>query len=383
MIHRTPTNAAAPGVAAQTEVAPARFDAPIAPAPVPAAIPTVATNTGVLPTSSVVPLTVAPPVTVPQAKAPNVETPVDPEKAAAARAAAELLASSLTVEKGPPPAALLEAIKPVAEPSRAAAVRSYWQLSHAWSDYHWCLDEQKRLENIVPSRSAVDSPMLSTARAAAAARVSDAQIAVSAAGEILARSGGSAQIGQSCFPTDVPLVGVYRSYFDVLFANRISPGRTREIDRSLPIRLKSINDLTAAVQSASSAVHYAEEAHAKGEADMRTVLACHEALHNQRRAFLDAVLAYNVDIAEYASTVASPGTPNERFVGMLITTKQSNRTMPAGGINTVSPATAKSSSDGWVPSTQRPTEATSAATQQPTLAPTGPLGQQADPFVPR
>src|SRR5262245_57141875 len=74
-----------------------------------------------------------------------------------------------------------------------------------------------------------------------------------------------------------------------------------------------------------SAVHTAEEAHAKGETDMRTVLACHEQLHAQRRALLDAVLDYNLDIAEYAATVAAPGTPNDKFVTMLIHTRQPER----------------------------------------------------------
>ena len=90
------------------------------------------------------------------------------------------------------------------------------------------------------------------------------------------------------------------------------------------MRLKAINDRTAAVLSAASAIHYAEEAHAKGESDMRTVLSCYEELYRQRRALLDEVLAYNLDIGDYVSTVVSPGTPNDKLVAMLIETKSAD-----------------------------------------------------------
>ncbi len=73
------------------------------------------------------------------------------------------------------------------------------------------------------------------------------------------------------------------------------------------------------------AVHYAEEAHAHGEADVRTVLACHEDLHERRRDFLNAVYNYNLDVAEYAVTVAAPGTPEDKFVAMLIRPKPADR----------------------------------------------------------
>ncbi len=140
-------------------------------------------------------------------------------------------------------------------------------------------------------------------------------------------------------PSDAPLVGPYHTYFTTLFANRQPPGRTLQIDRSLPLRLKAINDRTAAVQSAATAIHSAEEAHAKGESDMRTVLACHEELYRQRRALLDEVLAYNLDIGEYVATVAAPGTPNEKLVAMLIETKPADRVSAVPTATSASPTT--------------------------------------------
>jgi hypothetical protein len=197
----------------------------------------------------------------------------------------------------------------------------------------------------------------------------------------------------------------------------------REIDRALPIRLQSVADRTAAVQSAMSAVHTAEESHAKGETDMRTVLACHEQLHAQRRALLDAVLDYNLDIAEYAAAVAAPGTPNDKFVAMLIHTRQPERlsqvptlatdpSMPpsranldptaflgirpngtgesptagvanGSGRNTTTPQ--PQAHDGWVPSNLHSLEGEPPANPRPIQSSESavPESRRADPFAPR
>ena len=166
------------------------------------------------------------------------------------------------------------------------------------------------------------------------------------------------------------------------------------INQSLPVWQQSINNRTAAIQSALSAIHYAEEGHAKGEADMRTVLVCHEELYNQRRRFLEAVLQYNLDIAEYAVATAPAGTSHERLAAMLIPAKISERVSAVPG---KSPAIfsggGAAHSDGWVPSTLKSLEpettpptrtlqsnpaVTNPAVANPAVA--NPLGQPRDPF---
>ena len=63
---------------------------------------------------------------------------------------------------------------------------------------------------------------------------------------------------------------------------------------------------------------------------MRTVLACHDELHRQRRDFLNAVNDYNVEIAEYAATVAGNAAP-DRLVAMLIHVKPDERVSALSG----------------------------------------------------
>ncbi|HEY2827379.1 MAG TPA: hypothetical protein VGJ04_07235, partial [Pirellulales bacterium] len=172
------------------------------------------------------------------------------------------------------------------------------------------------------------------------------------------------------------------------------------------------------VRSALDAVHYAQEAHTRGEADLRTVLSCFEDLHRQRREFLDAILDYNLDVADYAVAVAAPGTPHDKFVAMLIRPKPVERLSSIPERSTFDSATApsysftpsgsqssnasvvrspnssgqsRSASDGWVPSSLRPLEPESsqavpeyprAAAPPPVVNPVSPLGQQRDPFAP-
>ena len=120
---------------------------------------------------------------------------------------------------------------------------------------------------------------------------------------------------------DPPLVGAYRTYFETLYAGRISPPRLRLIDRTLPIRREAIETHVAAVQAAASAVHAADEARTAGKADLQSLLYCQAELSRQRRAFLAAVRDYNLDIGEYALTVAEPSVPTDRVIGMLIRLK--------------------------------------------------------------
>ena len=332
------------------------------------------------------------------------ENPVDPEKLAAARAAGDLLASSIdNGTAGTTPLRLLDVVAQASEPERYEVIREYWYLVWAWSDYRWAIDEAKRFDVIVPARGAVDAPMLSTARAAAAARVNDAQLIVESAQAALMRTAHLSPQAGSYFPTDAPLVGPYQTYFSVLFAGRPSPGRTWQIDRSLPIRLKTINDRTAAVQSAASAVHYAEEAHARGEVDMRTVLACHDELHEQRRLprcgerlqrrrrrirrhrcrrrCADRLVAMLIHIKPADRVSAVPGRP----IGAIqLPAPPNGATSPAVRNPTGGRPTAAASNDGWVPSTSRSLGAeTPLTTQTPASGTMLPQqsGSQIDPFT--
>jgi hypothetical protein len=349
------------------------------------------------------------------------ETFVDLGQQAAARTAAELLESSfsLSPENTEMSSSLNQLLAHCPEGQRTAVTHAYWRLVLALSQSNWAQDEQKRLEQIVPRSAAIDGPILSTARAAATAQVTDSQLEATTTWAALAEATSSFQEPSQGSPLDTPLVAPYNTYYSQLFGNRPN-GRAWEIDRALPLRWKTISDRAAAVQSALSAMHSAEQAYGKKEVDLQTVLACHENLHTQRREFLNAVLRYNLDVAEYAAAAAPAGTPPEKFVAMLIRPKTTERLSAVPQRSTFSTAagplssgsslskspppasnkgrTAKSSgqshlpaNDGWVPSTQRAMEAesppaieeqTRAAAPPSGVSPSSPLGPQSDPFAP-
>jgi hypothetical protein len=360
------------------------------------------------------PETVTDPRVVPTADQ-TFESNLDRQQLAAAHAASDLLAPSLT--PGAPSeltgrwAPLSSVIANVDEHQRLPAVSAYWRLSRATSDYFWALDEQDRLEKAAPSNGLIKNPMLSTAQATATAHVHEAQLEVTQAQQALLSLTGTTGVAADggILPSDRPLVGPYRTYYETIFANRSPTGRTWEINAALPIQLKVISDRAAAVRSAMDAVHFAEEAHARGEADMRTVIACHEDLHRQRRDFLNAVLNYNLDIGEYAVAVAAPGTPQDKFVAMLIKPKPTERLTAVPerptfeGVVTPSirhesrdergakktDSRNSQSNDGWVPTAQHAVEVGPPAAVEeraretaPADTQTSPLGRQADPFAP-
>ncbi len=201
-----------------------------------------------------------------------------------------------------------------------AIVRGYWKLSAAQADYNWAVDEGARLDQVAAAKG-LESAILSVAQAGGQARVHEAQVGAVAAQQELADLLAWPSTTPLPLAADPPLVGPYRTYFDTLFAGRVPPARTRVIDRSLPIRLQAIQDRTLAVQAASSAIRYAEDARGKGQVDLQALLNCHAELARQRRAFLSTVRDYNLDIGEYALAVADPTLPNERLVAMLIVVK--------------------------------------------------------------
>ena len=167
----------------------------------------------------------------------------------------------------------------------------------------------------------MDATVLATARASTQARLLEAKLGAVTAQQELADLLGIPPNNPLPLASDSPLVGAYRTYFETLYAGRLPPTRLRLIDRTLPIRREAIETHVAAVQAAASAVHAAEDARAKGQADLQNVLLCHAELSRQRRSFLAAVRDYNLDIDEYALTVADPNVPTDRVIGMLIRMK--------------------------------------------------------------
>jgi hypothetical protein len=290
----------------------------------------------------------SPPATTGNTDPNRTAATIDAQTRALANASADLLASALATPSidsldGRPvaldgrPVPLAEALGRGSTSVRRLEVAAlYWKLSLAIADYHWSLAEFEQLRALPGNEDAVDAPLLAAAQAGAQARMLEAKAAAVTLQQELADA-----IGQptQTLPLTVeqPLVGPYRTEFDTIFAGRAAPGRSRAIHRGLPHLREAIDIRTAAVQAASSAVPAAEQAFVKQKIGITTALFAHEELVKQRRAFLNAVRAYNAEIVEYASYVAGPTTSTATLVNMLTRSKPGKLSTGDGSTSSFGP----------------------------------------------
>jgi hypothetical protein len=283
----------------------------------------------------------SPPATTGETDPNGAAAAINAETRALANASADLLAGALATPPidsldGRPvaldgrPVPLAEALGRSSTSVRRLEVAAlYWKLSLASADYHWSLVEFVQLRALPGNEDAVDAPLLTAAQAAAHARMLEAKAAAVTLQQELADAIGQ-PTQQLPLTVEQPLVGPYRTEFDTIFAGRAAPGRSRAIHRALPHWREAIDIRTAAVQAASSAVPAAEQAFVKQKTDITRALLAHQELISQRRAFLNAVRAYNAEIVEYASYVAGPTTSTATLVSMLTRSKPNKPSASAG-----------------------------------------------------
>ena len=263
----------------------------------------------------------------PAAKAAESEPPLAPLNTGAARAGeAESLIDSLAGpgQVGLPgsPTPLVELMSRLIDRRQQIEVtQTYWKLSAAVAEYRICGDSFSRLRQLAPAEdlaAAPNDPLLAARLAAAEARLREAEAEVLAHQYLLAELAGWTAPNTLPLPADLPLVGRYLTEFQQVYSGKIPPPRAYLIDRSLPLRLRSIETRAAAVTAAAHAVEGDADAFSKGQLDRIVVMDSIAELMRQQRAFIVSVLDYNRDIAEYALSIAPPGFASARLVGLLI-----------------------------------------------------------------
>jgi hypothetical protein len=252
-------------------------------------------------------------------------------------------------------------------------VLAYWQLSAAVASYHFAIDEHDQLARLREPAPPRDVARLQAARAAASARLREAELTTVSMQYALSEMVPEVALGRAVMPGDPPFVGVYRTQFESLFANRPAPAGLLRIDRTLPLRLALIDARAAAIEAAEQSTQLAVQAHAAGEASLHELLHVVADLRARREGFLAAVRDYNVDIAAYALAVASDNVGPEILVSMLI-----ESTPPVGSVLITSDPTPQAATPLGGPTVGWPTPAPvggvlphvapSVSTNQPTIA---------------
>lgn len=214
---------------------------------------------------------------------------------------------------------LLEAVARAPDPARRqAVVKHYWFATYLLGEYHFALEELDKLTEMGRPQQQYDQIQYEAARASALARAHEAELNVVVAQYELAELAGLPVVDALPLPSDRPLVGVYGTKFDSLFAGRTPPSQLRRIDRTLPLRQKLIISRTSSVATAQEVFQTDLEAYRGGQVRMASVIESQAKLREARSAFLLAVRQYNFDIAEYATSLSVPGMNAETLVGMLI-----------------------------------------------------------------
>ncbi len=204
------------------------------------------------------------------------------------------------------------------------AVSAYWQLVAAVADYHFRqheVDYLRQLEGFESSATAHSEEHHEAGDplriAAADARRGQAQLNAIEAQHALASWLGVPPTTPLPLPVDRPHVNAYRTYYQQLFPNGGSLA-LRRIDTTLPIRRQEIAIRARCVRRAEQALAIAETAYVSGRGGRRQLLAFLNRLSDEREMFVEAVRKYNVDIGEYAITVARPGAPATDLVAMML-----------------------------------------------------------------
>ncbi|HEV7221210.1 MAG TPA: hypothetical protein VGN42_00815 [Pirellulales bacterium] len=279
----------------------------------------------------------------PAAKAAESEPALAPVNARAARAGeAEALIDSLA---GPGQIALPGSPTPLVElmsrlidrRQQIEVTQTYWKLSAAVAEYRICGDSFSRLRQLAPAEEAAaapNDPLLAARLAAAEARLREAEAEVLAHQYLLAELARWTAPNTLPLPADLPHVGRYLTEFQQVYSGKIPPPRAYLVDRSLPLRLRSIEMRAAAVTAAAHAIEGDADAFSKGQLDRIVVMDSIAELARQQRAFIVSVLEYNRDIAEYALSIAPPGFASARLVGLLIPQRKgdSSQVEPDDGV---------------------------------------------------
>jgi len=245
------------------------------------------------------------------------------------------------------PLSLVEALERSGERTRRLWIsQAYWKVSAGFALLRWSIEALERLELIAPGGDPHDRAVLDVTVSAARADLADARADLVAAQQELVDLVRLPPGDPLPWPVDRPLAGPYQTHFETLFATRPATGRIRAIVRMLPARHEALEAHAAAVAAAQQAMQMAEAAHARGRRPIEAVTAAHAALVGQQREFIAALKAYNLDIAEYAMSVADLSLPDDRFVSMLIGTPIQLRPQP--------PASAGSATSAATPPPQTP-----------------------------
>ena len=217
------------------------------------------------------------------------------------------------------PVPLLEALERSGDRSRRLWItQAYWKLAAAALRHRFAAEAEERLSLVAPGASAEDLVHLELSLEAARGRRSSAAADLVAAQQEVADLVRLPVTDAPAMAADQPLTAAYQTHFETIFASRPATGRVRAIHRQLPLEHRAIVARARATFAAVERFTSMETLNAQGKKPLGAVITANEGIVTHQEAFVDALLDYNLAIAEYVMAVADLSVPDERFAAMLI-----------------------------------------------------------------
>ncbi len=274
----------------------------------------------------------------PRQPAATLAPPADVQSGAPATSASSLVAQYFYVPSKEilpgKPVMLLEAVsRSFDRQQQLQIVRAYWRTARATADLCLCAAYKDTLEQLRVGPA--DALLLEAAKASAAAALSQARVEAVAAQHELASAMRLPVDAPLPLAADLPHAGNYRTYFAEIHATRLPSDTAKRANATIPLRYQAMQHQAAALAAAtrlfSAMKNRPEEAAILdiprvGQSSTAEALSELQQFFRQQRSFAEAVMLYNLDIAEYALSVAGPEVTPQVLVNMLI---RSRTTGPA------------------------------------------------------
>lgn len=134
-------------------------------------------------------------------------------------------------------------------------------------------------------------------------------------------------LAELTWPGDLPVVGKFRTEYELLFQNRQAPPALERINLALPRIWQLLASQAAAVEVLGTSLEKTEAAYEAGETSLATILAGWQQLEGIQQQYLATAKRYNVEIAEYVIAVTGQTSSRERLVAMLIKPKRTTQSV--------------------------------------------------------
>ncbi|MFP6669922.1 MAG: hypothetical protein VB857_00785, partial [Pirellulaceae bacterium] len=134
-------------------------------------------------------------------------------------------------------------------------------------------------------------------------------------------------VAELTWPGDLPVVGKFRTEYELLFQNRQAPPALERINLALPRMWQLLASQAAAVEVLGTSLEKTEAAYEAGETSLVTILAGWQQLEGIQQQYLATAKRYNVEIAEYVIAVTGQTSSRERLVAMLIKPKRTTQSV--------------------------------------------------------